>query len=139
MELFPEIDKEATKEKANELLSNYRRLARIADEEYIPKVTASYSFEITGSGGLSESPIEKAIVRKEFAAHTLKSIAKALNKINAYQRKLIYDKYMCRKEMTDIMIYMSNDMSESTYYRELGRAQLNFAEAYENGRLLTEI
>lgn len=130
------IDKNATKENVDELLSLYRRLARMADEEFIPKMTATYSFEIKGSGGTSDS-LGEAISRSVSAQQEINKIMKAVNKLNSYQRQLLFEKYIKRRQQTDIMIYIGLNMSESTFYRELEKAQLEFAEAYEEGRLLT--
>ncbi|WP_413518613.1 hypothetical protein [Carnobacterium maltaromaticum] len=46
MTLFPDLDKELTKENVDELLSSCRSLIRYVHEDYIPKVTQTYSFEI---------------------------------------------------------------------------------------------
>ncbi|MFL2071176.1 ArpU family phage packaging/lysis transcriptional regulator [Marinilactibacillus psychrotolerans] len=130
------IDKKATKENVDELLSLYRRLARMADEEYMPKMTATYSFEIKGSGGGVSDSLGEAISRSVSAQQEINKIMKAVNKMNSYQRQLIFEKYIKRRQQTDIMIYIGLNMSESTFYRELEKAQLEFAEAYDNGRLL---
>lgn len=129
------IDKSATKENVDKLLSLYRRLARMADEEFIPKMTATYSFEVKASGGVSDS-LGEAISRSVSAQQEIKKIVKALNKLNSYQRQLLFEKYIKRRQQTDIMIYIGLNMSESTFYRELEKAQLEFAEAYDDGRLL---
>ena len=52
-----------------------------------------------------------------------------MNKLNAYHRQLLHDRYIRRRELTDVMIYMSLNLSESAYYRELEKAQMAFAEA----------
>lgn len=130
------IDKSATKESVDELLNLYRRLARMADEEFIPKMTATYSFEIKGSGGGVSDSLGEAISRSVSAQQEINKIMKAVNKLNSYQRQLIFEKYIKRRQQTDIMIYIGLNMSESTFYRELEKAQLEFAEAYEGGVLL---
>lgn len=132
------IDKKATKENVDELLSLYRRLARMADEEFLPKMTATYSFEIKGSGGGVSDSLGEAISRRIASQQEIHKITKAINKLNGYHRQLLFEKYIRRRQQTDIMIYVGLAMSESTYYRELEKAQLEFAEAYDNGRLLAE-
>lgn len=136
---FPEIDAEETKKNVHVLLSIYRRLARIADEGHLPKVTASYSFDMpVDHGGAVQDKMADNFSRKEIAESEIHRIVKAMNKLNAFQRKLLYDRYMQKQEYSDIMLYMESGMSERTYYRELNKALLLFAEAYENGRLLAE-
>jgi len=134
--MFPEIDKEKTKENVHRLLSHYRSMARLADEKYTPKITATYSFELKAPG-VSDN-VGNAVARKVTAERELWKIGRAMNKLNAYQRQLLHDRYIDRREMTDTMIYYDLGMSEATYYRELGRAQLEFAESYDGGRLLIE-
>lgn len=136
MTLFPEIDKEKTKENVHRLLSHYRSLARLADEEYTPKITASYSLEMKSPGGISDS-VSRAVTMKETAERELWKIGRALNKMND-RRRLLHDRYIDKRELSDIRIYMDLGMSEATYYRELGKAQMEFAEAYDGGRLLEE-
>lgn len=135
--MFPEIDKDETRKQVNRLLSHYRSMARLADEDCTPKVTASYSLELKGSSGVSDN-VGNAVTRKVTAEQELKKITSAMNKLNAYQRQLLHDRYIEKTEMNDTMIYMNLNMSERTYYRELGKAQEEFAEAYDNGRLLAE-
>lgn len=132
------IDKKATKENVDELLNLYRRLARMADEEYMPKMTATYSFEIKGSGGSISDQIGEVVSRKFAAQQEIIKITKAINKLNSYHRQLLFERYMKRRPQTDIMIYVGLNLSESTFYRELEKAQLEFAEAYDDGRLLVE-
>lgn len=132
------IDKKATKENVDELLNLYRRLARMADEEYMPKMTATYSFEIKGNGGSISDQIGEAVSRKFAAQQEIIKITKAINKLNSYHRQLLFERYMKRRPQTDIMIYVGLNLSESTFYRELEKAQLEFAEAYDDGRLLVE-
>lgn len=136
MTLFPEIDKDKTKQQVRELLSCYRTMMRIADEEYIPKVTATYSFELKSFTGTVSQATENAVVRKVTAEQTLSKICKAMNKLNAYDRQLIHDKYMDSRELTNTAIYLNYNMSERSFFRELDRSLIRFAEAYENGRLI---
>lgn len=138
MSLFPEIDKDRTKQQVRELLSCYRTMMRIADEEYIPKVTATYSFELKSFTGTVSRATENAVVRKVTAEQTLAKICKAMNKLNAYDRQLIHDKYMDSRELTNTAIYLNYNMSERSFFRELDKALIRFAEAYENGSLLSE-
>ncbi|WP_227873709.1 ArpU family phage packaging/lysis transcriptional regulator [Enterococcus florum] len=138
MALFPEIDKDKTKKRVRELLSCYRTMVRIADEECIPKVTATYSFELKSFTGTVSRATENAVVRKVTAENELKKICAAMNKLNAYDRQLIHDKYMDNRELTDTAIYLNYNLSSSSFYRELDKSMIKFAEAYENGRLLIE-
>lgn len=138
MALFPEIDKEKTKQQVRDLLSLYRTFIRLASEEYIPKVTATYSFELKSFTGVVSRATENAVVRKVTAEQEICKIAKAMNKLNAYDRQLIHDKYMDKRELTNTAIWLNYNTSERTFYRELDQALIRFAESYENGSLLAE-
>lgn len=138
MVLFPEINKDKTKKQVRDLLSCYRTMVRIAGEEYTPKVTATYSFELKSFTGTGSRATENAVVRKVTAEQTIEKICKAMNKLNAYDRQLIHDKYFDNRELTDTAIYLTYNMSSSSFYRELDKAMIKFAEAYENGSLLIE-
>ncbi|SFB90461.1 phage transcriptional regulator, ArpU family [Alkalibacterium subtropicum] len=137
--MFPEIDNEKTKGNVHRLLSHYRSMARLADEEYTPKITATFSLELKGSGGKPSDQVGNAVARKVTAERELWKIGRAMNKLNAYHRQLLHDRYIDKREFTDVMIYMDLGMSKSTYYRELENSLIEFAESYDSGRLLVEI
>lgn len=137
--MFPEIDKEKTKKNVHRLLSHYRSMARLADEEYTPKITATFSLELKGSGGSPSDQVGNAVSRKVTAEQELWKIGRAMNQLNADKRQILHYRYIDSREMTDTMIYYDLNMSERTFYRELGKAQIEFAEAYDYGRLLAEI
>lgn len=136
MTFFPEIDRKKTKQSVKKLLEHYRSLERLAGEEYIPNVTTSYSFELKSFTGRVNRETENAVIRKADAESELEKIAKAMNKLNQSDRKLIYDKFMSKKELTTTAIYLDYSMSSSSFYRELEKVLIKFAEAYEGGTLL---
>lgn len=138
MALFPEIDNVKTKQNVNALLSGYRTLVRRASEEYVPNVTATYSFELKSITNSRPEPIEKHVIRKVQAEETLKKIATAMNKLNAYDAQLIVMKYVDKRELTNTFIYNELMLSRSAYYDQLDLALLKFAEAYDGGSLEVE-
>ena len=132
---FDEIDEEITKENVNKLLGNYHRIKRIAGS-YTPKVTASYSLiPRTDTGETSDSTFD-SVALKSKAIQQMKAIEKALNSLSAEAKRRLYFKYISTEFKYDYEIYNSQNISKDTYYRELGKAQIEFAEAYENGKLL---
>lgn len=139
MALLPEIDEKKTKSNVKKLLSNYRSFMRLASEEYTPKVTATYSFELKSFTGTVSRATENAVVRKVTAERELQKIVKAMNKLNAYDRQMIHDKYMDKRELSDTDIYLNYNMSSSSFYDKLGDVLIKFAEAYDGGRLIVEI
>lgn len=134
--LVRKLDKKATKEKVVMMLSAYKQLKKIAGEEYISKVTATYSFEPRSYTGAINKSLEKHIERKLTAQKMVEDIEKAINRIsNAYLRQILIMKY-CKYYDSDIAIYVTLDISESEFYRELERGLLYFAECFCNGSLL---
>ena len=134
--LVRKLDKKATKEKVVMMLSAYKQLKKIAGEEYVSKVTATYSFEPRSYTGAVNKSLEKHIERKLTAQKMVQDIEKAINRMsNAYLRQLLIMKY-CKNFDSDIAIYVTLDISESEFYRELEKGLLFFAECFECGSLL---
>ena len=134
--LVRKLDKRATKEKVVMMLSAYKQLKKIAGEEYVSKVTATYSFEPRSYTGAVNKSLEKHIERKLTAKKMVEDIEKAINRMsNAYLRQILIMKY-CKYYDSDIAIYVTLDISESEFYRELERGLLYFAECFCNGSLL---
>lgn len=134
--LVRKLDKRATKEKVVMMLSAYKQLKKIAGEEYISKVTATYSFEPRSYTGAVNKSLEKHIERKLTAQKMVEDIEKAINRMsNAFLRQILIMKY-CKYYDSDIAIYVTLDISESEFYRELERGLLYFAECFCNGSLL---
>lgn len=138
MLLFPEIDRKKTKRKVHDLLNAYRALVRIAGEKHAPKLTAAYTFELNNVETEFTRKTEQLVDRKQLAEMELIKIVNAMNQLDAYDRQLLYDKYMDCNFTTNIAIYMKHHMSESKFYRELDKAMIRFAESYESGQLLIE-
>ena len=134
--LVRKLDKRATKEKVVMMLSAYKQLKKIAGEEYVSKVTATYSFEPRSYTGAVNKSLEKHIERKLTAQKMVEDIEQAINRMsNAYLRQILIMKY-CKYYDSDIAIYVTLDISESEFYRELERGLLYFAECFCNGSLL---
>lgn len=134
--LVRKLDKRATKEKVVMMLSAYKQLKKIAGEEYVSKVTATYSFEPRSYMGAVNKSLEKHIERKLTAQKMVEDIEKAINRMsNAHLRQILIMKY-CKYYDSDIAIYVTLDISESEFYRELERGLLYFAESFCNGSLL---
>lgn len=138
MLLFPEIDRKNTKKNVHVLLSGYRSFVRIAGETCSPKITATYTFEMNHYKEDRLYDAEQVLNRQKLAKVELLKIMQAMNQLDTYDRELLYDKYMDRDFTTNIAIYMKLHMSESKFYRELDKAMIRFAEAYESGKLLVE-
>ena len=136
MRIFKEIDKTFTKRNAYEVLSLYRRYARMAGEEYNPKITATYSFE-PKSGGFTSKATENQVTQRVTACDEMEAIYKAINRIiDPCVRQVIIEKYCKWHIKQDKAIYTDLGYSESEFYRMLERGAIEFAENYRGGELL---
>lgn len=130
-----EVNEEITKSNVNQLLSRYHNVKRLAGS-YTPKITSTYSLTPRSETGLtSDSTGDKVNLRGK-AKEQLKEILKAFEALSLESRTRIYLKYMAEESLYDYQIYGSQNISKDTYYRELSKAQLEFAEAYKGGELM---
>lgn len=130
------IDEKGTIKNVEKLLGLYRKLERMAGQEVSTKMTATYSSESRRSSGGHSDAVGDGVVRKVAAQQEIQKINEAVNKLSENHKDIIYEKYMKRTPQTSIMIYVSLCMSESTFYRELKKAKLEFAEVYEYRKLV---
>lgn len=130
-----ELNEEITKNNVNQLLSRYHNVKRLAGS-YTPKITSTYSMTPRSYTGLtSDSTSDKVSLRAK-AKEQLKEILEAFEALSLDSRRRIYLKYMTDESLYDYQIYNSQNISKDTYYRELSKAQLEFAEAYKGGELM---
>lgn len=130
-----ELDEEITKQNVDRLLKKYHNIKRLAGS-YTPKITSTYSMIPRSETGLtSDSTSEKVSIRSR-AQKQFKEILDAFSALSLNSRNRIYLKYMAEEKLYDYQIYNNENISKDTYYRELGRAQLEFAEAYKGGELI---
>lgn len=134
--MIPEINTHKTKNNVHRLLSVYRRLELMADAEYSPNVTQSFSADIKGSGGKPTSAVETSVMKKVDSQSEVVKIRTAVSKLGPESFQIISEKYLDKAEYTDSQIYDGMNISKSTFYRKLEKAQLEFALAYNNGTLL---
>lgn len=136
MSFFPDLYTEQTKSNARSRLERYRILKNIANEQYNPKITATYSFEPKVPLSNPNKQTEIIVTRKVDAELELEEIRKAINRISdVHVRKVIIEKY-CNASILDKELYPALGYSESEFYRLHERGILEFAECYRNGVLL---
>ena len=131
-----DIDEKATIKNVEKVLRLYRKLERMAGEEVSTKMIATYSSESRRSSGGHSDAVGNGVSRKVAAQQEIEKINKAIKNLSENHQEIIFEKYMKRASQTDIMIYVSLCMSESTFYRELKKAKLEFAEVYEDRKLV---
>ncbi len=133
--LFEEVHEEITKTNVNNLLSRYHNIKRLAGS-YTPKITSTYSLTPRSETGLTSDSTSAKVNLMTEAQGILKEIERAFKSLSANSRNRIHLKYMSEDNLFDYQIYTSQNISKDTYYRELSKAQLEFAEAYNGGELM---
>lgn len=134
--LFPEVDEKATRDKVDELLKRYHTYRRLAGMPIEQKVTATYSLEPKSFGGGNSDKIADSVAIKVDAEPIYQDIIKAINILSVKSRKRIYEKYISGVDSPLYEVVDGENISESTYKRDLGKAQIEFAEAFRGGELL---
>ncbi|MBA5746679.1 ArpU family phage transcriptional regulator [Aerococcus sp. 150760007-1] len=134
--LFPKVNEKATKEKVDGLLKNYHKIRRLSGMPIEQKVTATYSLDPKSFTDMNSSAIENGTIKKLDAVSLYRDINAAINTLDAYSRKRIYDKYINSTRYYDYEVLSAEQISEATYYREVGKAMIEFAEAFQSGGLL---
>lgn len=133
--LFEEIDSEITKKNVDYLLNRYHSIKRLAGS-YSPKTTTTYSLTPRSFTGMTSDSTGDTVNLKMKAQKQLREIEQAYKCLSADSKNRIYFKYMSEDNLYDYQIYTNQNISKTTYYKELGIAQLEFAEAYRGGELL---
>ena len=139
---IPQIDEEATKLKAEKLLDQYRLYLLQVPDDFLPKVTPTYSIvppSITNE--FHSSTEEAALKRLDWEIQRdkfLKRIQRAVNRLSQRERQIIVMLYMQPEEMYDYEVYAEMDLSQRSYYRVKAKAlyRLAFAlreEVYKKG------
>ncbi len=118
---IPQIDEEATKLKAEKLLDQYRLYLLQVPDDFLPKVTPTYSIvppSITNE--FHSSTEDAALKRLDWEIQRdkfLKRIQKAVNRLSQRERQIIVMLYMKPEEMYDYEVYAEIGMSQRSYYR----------------------
>src|SRR5699024_11570184 len=100
------------------------------------KVTATYSLDPKSFTGMNSSAIENGTIEKLDAVSLYRDINAAINTLDAYSRKRIYDKYINSTRYYDYEVFSAEQISEATYYREVGKAMIECAESIQCRSLL---
>lgn len=134
MPFFPEINEAKTKENAKKILEGYPHWRRVANDTDGQRVTTTYSFTPRNPSSAKNSQVEKLAIRKVDAELELDAIEQAVSKLHdPFYRKIIYEKYLVWHQKKDETVYNELAISESSYYENLSKALLAFAELYRNG------
>lgn len=125
-----EIDKNKTIKKSLQALGKYRMLMLAVDDEYLPKVTATYSLTPPSNTNMFHSSTEDIIefVDREQERDTyMKLLWKGINRMPVESRELIVNKYMGRDKLYDFEVYNQMGISKPKFDRKKQEALINLA------------
>lgn len=131
-----DIDEKKTDDKVKALLKQYDSICRLAGPQHEQRLTADYSLQPKGSGGIGR-PVGNLVTRKVSAIEVLDNIYKTLNELDREQRSMLWNHYVL-KNVNEYVIESEFLMSKPTYYKYLKMARIDFAYAYNNGELMVE-
>ncbi|AYK58362.1 ArpU family transcriptional regulator [Bacillus siamensis] len=139
---LPQIDEEATKAKAEQLLDQYRLYLLQVPDDFLPKVTPAYSLVPPSfSNEFHSSTEDAALKRMDWGTKRgqfLKRMQRAVNRLSQKERQILVMLYMQNEEMYDYEVYAEMRLSQRSYYRAKAKAfyRLAFAlrvEVYKDG------
>ncbi len=116
-----DLDGEKTKEAVEAALEKYRMYMLTVPDEFLPRVTQTYSLVPPTQTNAFHSSTEDVAIRKaDFERERdeyMERIRRAVNKLNKMERELIIKRYMALEESYDYEIYNEMGISESKFYR----------------------
>lgn len=118
--LIPEIDRDATQKNVEKAIAKYRYYALQTEDEFLPKITASYSMVPPTNTNAFHSPTEDAAIRmadlERERMEYITRFAKAVNRLSPREREAFVLKYMGEEELYDYEVYNQLGMGETYYY-----------------------
>lgn len=90
---------------------------------------------ISGSGGHSERVLKAVMIREEVEKE-LTEIERSLKLVDEEFQSVLKGKYLKSESVYGINLYMDMGISETSFYRNLQKGEMQFAEYYKNGELL---
>lgn len=129
------LDERACVKVAESALEKYRRFMLSIDDEYLPKVTPTYSLippSQTNEFSSSTENVIEFIDREREREQYVKLMWKAINRLSRGEyRELIIKRFMGREELYDFEVYNEMGVSKATYDRKKKRALVDLACALE--------
>lgn len=139
---IPQIDEEKTRAKMERMLEKYRMLRLQTPEDFLPKITTTYTITPPSFSNQFHSSTEDAALKKmdwEIEREKyMKRIERGINRLTQRERRILVMFYMQDEEMFDYEIYGEMGLSQRNYYRVKNKAyyRLAFAlreEVYKQG------
>ena len=125
-----ELDATKSAKKAMRALRKYRMYMLSVDDEYLPKITPTYSLtppSCTNQFHSSTENVIDVIDREREKQQYMTLIWKGINRLSAESRKLIVEKFMGRDELYDFEVYNSMGISKPNFDRKKRKALVDLA------------
>ena len=130
---YKHVDGQKTKKAVEAALEKYRMYMLTIPDEFLPRVTQTYSLVPPSQTNAFHSSTEDAAIKKvDFERERdeyMERIRRAVNRLTKLQRELIVKRYMTFEELRDYDVYNDMCISESKYYREREKAFYKIAFA----------
>ena len=122
MSFLRDVDGAKTKEAVETALEKYRMYMLTVPDEWLPKVTQTYSLVPPSNTNAFYSSTESVAIKKaDFERERneyMNRIERAVNRLTKLERELIIKRYMTYDEESyDYEIYNAMGISESKFYR----------------------
>ena len=128
-----DVDGEKTKEAVEAALEKYRMYMLTVPDEYLPRVTQTYSLVPPSQTNAFHSSTEDVAIRKaDFERERdeyMEKVRRAVNRLTKLERELIVKRYLTLEEPYDYDVYNEMGISESTFYRVREKAFYKLAFA----------
>lgn len=141
MVLFPELDKEQTKQNARNILSKYRKYKAYINAPINPRVTSSFGDGMSGTTAPRLEYAEQRVLNAEKGETFCRWIDWAIENCRKYQYKELLKIVFCEGYEEGHDYYMNKlvqrlperyyDMSPTTYFNWYSLALLDVAERLE--------
>lgn len=123
---LPEIDRDATKEKVEAELENYKVCLLMDPSDLEPTVTASFKLVPGAPNNQFHSSTESVAVNRmeqeKERKELISRIQRAVNRLSYQERSIIINRYLNDDDIYDYEVYNELGYSERKYYRIKSRA-----------------
>ncbi|OLP66055.1 hypothetical protein BACPU_11420 [Bacillus pumilus] len=130
---IPQIDEEKTRAKMKRMLDRYKILMLQTPEDFMPKITTTYTITPPSFSNQFHSSTEDAALNKmdwEIERDQyMKRIQRGINRLTQKERRILVMLYMQTEDMYDYEIYAEMGLSQRYYYRVKNKAYYRLAFA----------
>lgn len=123
---LPQINREATREKVEEVLDKYKIFLLMEPEELQPKITSTFTITPSSMNNQFHSSTEDVAVRRidmdKQRSDFIKKVQRAVNRLSYEERALVINRYLKKDDIYDYEVYNDLGYSQRKFYRIKARA-----------------